>query len=467
MSVDSTNPQYKYYKDSWKGLRDCSEGQKAIHASKTKYLPKLGGQNDEEYLSYLKRSLFYNATSRTIDGLSGLIFRKSPQLDIPKSIEPYKENISLNGLSLHGFCEEIVEDVLTVGRAGILIDYPNTINENISVAEAEAVNIRPFFSHYKAENIINWKTKKINNLDILCEVRLMETVQERKDEFDYEDIQQIRVLDLDDNLFYRQRFYRKNKQTNEWQQYEETIYPLMNGSLINFIPFVFCGVKNNSPDIEKPPLLDLSNVNLSHYQTSADIEHGAHYTALPTVVVSGVSDEDVEYKIGSASAWVFSNPDTKAEFLEFKGQGLGALEKRSEKKEAYMASLGARMLSPEKKAAEAAETAQIHRSGENSVLSSISKSVSMSIQKALEIMVMWVGSEDEVLFALNTDFVASQMNPQQLQALVQSWQSGAIAFDDLVENLKKGEIIREDRSSEDIMQDVSDENPFTDEDLNV
>jgi hypothetical protein len=477
MAVETTHEEYDEYKPQWERMRDCIEGQDAIHAAGTKYLPKLDGQgssvyltndgglSNTEYAAYVKRALFYNASARTIDGLSGMVFRKEPVSELPPAMEPYMDSITLDGLSLQGFAEQIVEDILAVGRCGILVDYPRIESDALTVAQAEALNIRPFLKHYTAESIINWRTRENGNKLQLSQVRLMEEVEEVNGDFDSVCIGQIRVLDLDDAGYYRQRLYRQKQdatQKKEWEQFGPDMYPTMRGVKMREIPFFFVGVKNNSPDIEEPPLLDLADANLSHYRTTADLEHGAHYTALPTAVIVGMQDEagGGDFFIGSRAAWLLRDPNAKAFFLEFTGRGLGALEARLAAKEQYMAALGARMLAPDKKGIEAAETARIRGNGEASVLSSIAQSVSMSIEKALAVYRDWLGISGDIKFDLNTDFLPTIMDAQTIRELVSAWQQGAIGFTDLVHNFKRGEIVEADRTIEDIQAEVEVQDPF-------
>jgi hypothetical protein len=213
-------------------------------------------------------------------------------------------------------------------------------------------------------------------------VVLRESAQIQLDEFESQSVTRYRVLDLD--VVYRQRVFEEDKHGNI-QQIGDDILPLANGKTMTFIPFEFVGVRDNSPCVDKPPLLDLVDVNLSHYCTSADLEHGRHFTGLPTPVVCGVQLEAGQsLSIGSAKAWVFPDPQAKATFLEFTGQGLGELREAMREKESMMATLGARMLAPESKGIESAQTASIHRAGENSVLASISQSISISLTHILE-----------------------------------------------------------------------------------
>jgi hypothetical protein len=109
-----------------------------------------------------------------------------------------------------------------------------------------------------------------------------------------------------------------------------------------------------------------------------------------------------------------------------------------------MAILGARLLSSEKKATETAQTAQIHRAGESSILASIAQTISIGLSEALSIFSEWAGVDGEAEIELNDDFIPQGLDPQQLTALVGAWNSGAISLATLFENLQAGEIIAQD-----------------------
>ena len=463
MAIDTEHPEYIKRKTQWEKLRDCVEGQETVHSKGKKYLPGLSGQETADYNAYKQRATFYGATSRTVDGLSGMVFRKAPIIEVPEGLNPLVEDVTLDGLALVDFAEQLIDDDIVVGRAGILVDHPITM-ANTTKAQAEATNIRPFLKHYTAEQIFNWKTESRNNAQIVTHVRLWEFVDvPGDDEFESEQVKQIRVLDLNELGQYRQRVFQLNKK-KEWVQVGDDMIPLKGAKPLDFVPFFFVGVKNGSPTCEKPPLIDMANVNLSHYITTADLEHGAHFTGLPTAVITGHQDDDpekpAEYRIGAATAWVFPNPETEAFYLEFQGSGLESLEKRLTKKEEYMAFLGARMLSPDKKGVEAAETAQIHRAGEMSVLASLTNSCARSLEQAVQFMAEWAGINGDVSIKLNTDFMAIKMSAQDLMALFQTYQGGGMAFSDFLFNLKRGEIIQEDREEDDVRSEIETSNPF-------
>jgi hypothetical protein len=453
MSVDFKHSEYNEYKRQWDRCEDLMEGQDEIHEESVEYLPRLSGQTDLEYNAYKKRALLYNCMSRTVDGLSGMIFLKTETVTAPAAMDSIIADINMAGLSLHQLAEEVVEEVLSIGRCGILVDYPPIVDA-VTVAQAQAQGARPYARMYDAESIINWKTGRVNNVDQLTLVVLEEEYEIPVDEFESKCEPQWRVLDLINGV-YRQRVFRKDKR-GEFILVEE-IFPQISGRVINKIPFEFFGVRDNSPCVDKPPLIDLVDVNLSHYRTTADYEHGLHFTGLPTPVVTGVYGEDSSntFRIGSGTAWVLSDPQSKAFYLEFTGQGLGELREALRSKEAMMATLGARILAPEKRAAEAAQTANIHRSSENSVLASIAQSISVGLTHVMEWLRDWSNITGEVKVELNRDFIPNSMTAQDVDSLVKAWQSGSISHQTLFENLVAGDIIAQDTSFDDEMERIA------------
>ena len=453
MAVDTKHGEYIGSQPIWARCSSAIAGQDAIHRDGVIFLPKLSGQTDAEYKSYQQRALYFNATARTLDGLTGMLFMKPEAIISPAGMNEIIADVTMSGLSLHQFAEIIAEEVVGVGRCGVLVDYPQNSNPT-TMAQAQAEGARPYATIYKAPSIINWNTGRINNAEHLTLLVLEEEHEIPVDEFELQCEPQWRVLELVDGV-YRQRVFRKGKR-GDFILIEE-VYPQINGALLTKIPFEFFGVRDNTPSVDKPPMLDLIDVNLSHYRTTADYEHGLHFTGLPTPVVTGYysDDQSAQLRIGSGTAWLLPDPQSKAFYLEFTGQGLGELREALRAKEIMMAVLGARILAPEKRAAESAQAASIHRSSENSVLASIAQSISIGLTHVMELLRDWSGIAGDVSLELNRDFIPNSMSAQDIDSLVKSWQSGAISHETLFQNLVAGDIIAQDISFDDEMERIA------------
>lgn len=447
MPVHSEHPEYTARQSQWQRCADVMEGSDAVKAQGETYLPRLEGQQQnvkgkDEYHAYKTRALFYNATARTLDGLAGLIFRKNTQLELPLSEqeeETLLADITQTGVTFDGLSKSVVRQVLGMGRAGILVDMPEPV--------AGQTQGQPFLQLYDARDIINWQSQRIDGTIRLSRVVLRESAMDPnpEDVFQPKLIQQYRELYLNDAGDYEVGIWREveNPTSTEdaWVKVQ-TLTPVLRGKPFRFIPFLVVNASTLTLSVEKPPLLDLVDVNLSHYRSSADLEHARHYTALPTPWVAGF-DAGTELRIGSGTAWVSTDVNAKAEILEFKGSGLSELRNALQDKQTMMAVLGARLLEEKtSRQVEAADTIKTRQSGEQSILRSMVNTVSHALSQAMSWLIEWMGVSGTVKVELNRDFIDARLDPQEQSSLMLMLQSGAISYETYYYNLERGELTR-------------------------
>lgn len=455
MPVNSQHREYEIYKSQWKRIRDAIAGEDAIKAAEVEHLPKPAGQDSYDYKQYLKRSLFYGASGRTVQGLVGAIFRKEPIIEIPSRIEPLLENVTLTGLPFANFAKMTVEETISMGRCGVLVDRPT------------GEDGQAYLRLYPAESIINWRTVNDDGVEKLEQVILHEERQRAEaDGFGTEFYNVYRVLNLTEEG-YEVSVYEEGEDAGGDLVYSavESYEPKKRGERLDYIPFIFISPNDLTPPVDKSPILDLVNVNLSHYRTQADLEQGNYLTSSPTPYIVGQKNaENAAWSIGSGTIWFLSDGASTG-MLEYTGAGLSFLEKSLDRKQAMMALLGAKLLEESKRTAEAAETLRIRGSGESSILSSIAETVSQGLGRALEWMAEWEGVDADISVELNKDFMDAKLTPQELTALVQAWQAGAMGQADMLYNLQRGEMLRPDANIDDIRDEIDQETQLDRDDI--
>ena len=433
MPLSDKHSDYDKYQPQWDRIRDCIAGEDAVKASTTMHLPRPENMLSEQYSSYITRAMFYGATGRTLAGLGGAVFRKRPIVQIPDRLRDALYNITLTGVPFDTFAQRVVEETLALGRYGVLVDRPPQENG------------RAYMRGYPAESICNWRTADIDGKEMLEQVILSEKGNKVNDDgFGCTEYERYRVLELDEEGKYRVRVFVEGRDVDTFILEDEYV-PTKRGERLDYIPFQFFGPTDLSPNVEKSPLIDLANVNISHYRTSADLEQGNYLTSQPTPYITGMRADSVgDFPIGSGAMWLLPE-GAQAGMLEYKGAGLSFLENSLSRKQNMMAQLGARLLEDQKRAVEAADTVRLRSSGESSVLANLANSCSMGLYAALQWVVDWEGADpDAVEVQLNTDFMDTRMEPGEMRELVAAWQSGAIPTDDLIYNLQRGEILRPD-----------------------
>lgn len=442
-SVSSVHSNYTRRQIQWRRIRDALEGQDEVKENGEQYLKRPAGMTQAQYDAYKERAQFYPVAERTLRGMSGMVFRHPTKFELTPRLEPLREFATTDGHSLEVLAEQIVNEVLSIGRYGLLIDYP------VETTDATAA---PYIATYTADNICNWKVQFVNGLRTLTRVVLRDDFD---DDDDVNDLAEQRLeLVLNEDLNYEVRRWvalgstKQDKDGAQWVMKDRTI-PTVNGAPLKSIPFVFINPYDLRPDVEKPPFLDLVDVNLGHYRNSADYEHALFLTAQPTPYVTGaISENSKPTTIGSGAFWVLPE-GAQAGMLEFSGVGIEAQRQAMLDKEDRMAALGARMIHEGRNRNEASDTARMRGRSELSLLTNVVNMVEAGLERALRTAAIWTGGDpDQVKVSLNRDWVETRLEPQALTAYIKAWQSGAISHRTLWENLQRGEIAPVDRDYE-------------------
>lgn len=425
MPINSQHPLYDANMARWKRCRDCYDGEDAVKSCGQMYLPKIDpSQSDAEYQAYKKRAPYYEAVARTVDGFVGAISRKPHQVRLPDVLMPLLANATADHMTLDDFIKRLSREILLMARGAIVVDMDN---------ESQL----PYLAFYPAEAILNWGDDWVT---------LAETIytQDGKDPFVRQATTQIRHLYLKDNVYNVELWQTKPGPAGsaQWQVISHAT-PLQRGVALHKLPFFWVSSAGNSSSVAKPPLLGLINTSLSHYRSAADLEHGRHFTALPTLYLSGVANDDEPVSVGAGAVIKLADPTAKAGYAEFSGQGLQSLETALVTKEQQMAVLGASIIVAGPKGVEAAETARIRISGENSLLLGVVSTIEQALNAALVRAAQWVGCADtDVMLHLNRDFVDQPLDAQSITGLLGAVQAGKLSLEDFLFALQQSELLR-------------------------
>lgn len=450
-SISTPRPEVSKLLPRYQIIRDVIE--QNVEDLGERYLPCPSGKpksdrTSEEnirYTNYVMRAIFYNFVARTLVGFIGQIFSREIELKVPTTLNALVKDVTGDGLTLEQLAKEACAEALSVGRFGLLVDYPKS-ERAFTKAEVDEGLARPVILPYKAEQIIDWDFKKVGAKWVLCFVVLKEVHDYRGTDGSLNTCDQFRVLDMGDDGkgFYRQRVWREGIH-NGWVQDEES-EPKANGKQLDAIPFTFIGAINNDSKPDMPPMYDMAKINIGHYRNSADYEESIFFIGQPTFIVTGISEkwwEKVLCKVlrfGSRNGIALEKEST-AQILQADPNTM-AKEGMDSKKE-QLASMGAEFLretSTEKTATEAA----INDSARTSAISNAAKNVSAAFQFALEWCAVFQGeAETSVMFKLNSEFDLVRMTESQRAQLLKEFQANVISWTEYRSALHKAGIATE------------------------
>lgn len=424
---------YAHYAQDYEKIRLVLEGQRAMRAHAEVYLRMPDGLSQTEKANFIKGAHFYNVTSNTLESMVGLIHRKQVRFTLPPRLQPMLDRATVNGHSLHTFCEELTREVLAMGRACAVLTYPEF---------GATVTTPPDIAFFAASEILDWKEELVDGRMKLTYLRL----REDDDELD-NGVELHLTYHLEPELVMR-RWHVRNVSNGieskaEAIQVGEDIHPTVRGQYQFFIPAVIFGSRNLSPDVERPPLLDLADANIGHFALSADYNHSLHMSALPTLVVKGALNEEQKPKAVGPGTAIYLPENGDAYWLNAGTDAHESLRLALQDMEARMSALGAQMiLSGQQRRQETAEHASMRYSHETAMLLSVVNQLEAGVRTLLSWARDYVHNASEVvLVEFNRDLVSQTITPQLVTSLLAAVNAGAISRQSFIDALRKGEVI--------------------------
>lgn len=450
------HPEYNRFSHQWEKIRDALAGEDAVKDKGTRYLPSLDSSKGEAYENYKGRATFVNMVARTAQGLVGTIFRRPLKVDKVK--DEMLESVALDGMSLNLFAKNASYELISMGRVGILCDL-------------DTKSQKPYLVRYEAENILNWSQTTVNGRKVLDYVLLQEntiesTVLNTVGARSLADVKRYRMLYLDEGV-YRQRVFSLAEEYVNGNlvvspKNVTDITPTRNGQALNFIPMEIVGPLSNTPEVQTSPLYNIVTLNYAHYRTSAQLEHGRHFSSTPIYYVptaQGVGSG--EYHIGGSSVWE-TMPGEKPGVLEYYGHGLRSLESSMTEKEEHIAQLGGRIMGIRPAAtAESDNIFKLKQANELSILLNITDSLSGALTNVFRWYLDWQRiSTKDVKVHLNQDFKSLNIASRELRAISLLYQNGILPVQEVYRVLQEGEYIADDVSLEDFIDTLKDMDNF-------
>ena len=461
-------PAYSKQVERWAVCRETIEGEDVIKALGEKYLPMASGKDcdgrKQRYEAFKMRTPYVNFVGGAHGIMHAMIFRRTPTVRVEDNFKQsgLLENVDGKGRSLYQFTSDSVEDLLKTGFGAWVLDMPRA-ERNLSKYEAEKRGFRPYLTYYPAESIINWYYDNSSGVRKLKGVVIKEDLEIFTDEFSVQSEIRYRVLHLNDEGIYEQVIYTpvydpKIKTEKVLIAMDVEVVPVyINGKPISYVPVVL--LPHNNPD--KPPLFDLAMLNVHHYQFSADYANGVHMTTVPTGYITGYTekeDGDDDITLGGDAFLTEENSDAKFGVLSFSGEGLEHCERAIDKIESQIAGIFMKNIAPDKKTSETAESAYVHRSGENARLATFARNVSEKLSQIVEWYEQWNGYTGLVEIHLNYDYETMSLDPNIINSIANISGQGKFPLFCVFYILQQQELIDPDMNYDDFIFLVDQEN---------
>lgn len=405
----------------WGLIEHLLGGTYKIRKGSRKFLPQEPRELDEAYDNRLQRSVLAPYYVRLERMLAGMLTRKPVRLDdVSDQIREQLFDVDLQGNDLQTWLFSTTRVCIRYGHVGVLVDAP-----------AAGQNGRPYYVIYTPRDILGWRTELSNGEQKLTQLRLQEKILVPDGLYGEKEVEQVRVLTP--GAF---EIHQKDAK-GDFRVVDE------GRTSLSEIPFSVA-YSNRMGVLESiPPLADIAELNLQHYQTQSDLANQLHISAVPMLAIFGFPQSAEEISAGPGEAMALPE-GASAQYIEPSGNSYDAQFRRLDQIAFQINELGLAAVLGAKLVGETAEAKRIDRSQGDSTMMVVAQQMQDLIDNCLRFHALYMGEANAGSSLVNRDFMGTRLEPQEIQALLQLYTAGTITQETLLLQLEAGEVLGDD-----------------------
>jgi hypothetical protein len=301
--------------------------------------------------------------------------------------------------------------------------------------------------------MIGWRSELVDGVDRLTQVRFMECVTEDDGDFGETQIKQVRVFSRAGDQVAWSIYRRSNAGASDgWAVHDQ--------GMVTIGEIALCPVYLNRTAFMQglPPLSDLAEVNLAHWQSQSDQRNILHAARVPILFWAGKTDNS-PVEIGAFRMLTSSDPNSKLSYVEHKSEAIGAGRQDIKDLEEQMQVLGLELL-VSKPSGQTATGETIDQAKMNSSLAMMANALKDALEQAFGFMALYAGLDRDAgggSLTINTDFGISMRGTQDTSGLLQAVKDGVISRETCIRELKRRGILSDDIDEAEEVQKALDE----------
>jgi hypothetical protein len=407
----------------WGLIETLLGGTFKIRKGHRKFLPQEPRELDEAYDNRLQRSVLAPYYVRLERMLAGMLTRKPVRLDdVSDVIREQLFDVDLQGNDLQTWLFQTSRICIRYGHVGVLVDAPKAGD-----------NGRPYWVSVSPRDILGWRTELKDGKQQLTQLRLQEKIVVPDGLYGEKQVEQVRVLTP--GAF---EIHQKDEQ-GDFKVVDE------GRTSLSEIPFSVA-YSNRMGVLESiPPLADIAELNLQHYQVQSDLSNQLHISAVPMLAIFGFPQSAEEISAGPGEAIALPSPgEADAKYIEPAGNSYDAQFRRLEQIASQINELGLAAVLGSKLVGETAEAKRIDRSQGDSTMMVVAQQMQDMIDNCLRFHAQYMQEANAGSSLVNRDFLGTRLEPLEIQALLQLYTAGTITQETLLLQLEAGEVLGDD-----------------------
>jgi len=440
-SPATTSFNYDIMAPRWSKIDALLGGTETMRAAGVDYLPQHDNEANATYDERLAATTLFNATELTLNTWVGKPFSEPITIldDTTPELVNLFDDLDLQGNNIDVFARNWFKSGIAKAFSHVLIDFPKAMaradGKARTLDDDRKENLRPYWIQIEPERVLFMASEMVNGQEMLTQVRILDHVVEL-DGFAEVITPKIRVLTPGQVDTYK-KAKRKRGGKDVWQLESTETYDL------GFIPFVTFYADRQDLMLGKPPLDDLADLNITHWQSSSDQRATLTVARFPILALSGGVDEKNKLTVGPRK-WLYSpDPQSKFYYVEHKGMALKSGRDDMKDLEEQMARYGADYM--KKRVSGETATGRVLDAAEaTSPLQDATNRFQDSVNTALAMTAEWLAKEFTGGVQIHNDFGPESDEMEGLKPLTEARKNRDISRKTYLSELKRRDVLPED-----------------------
>ena len=458
-------------------IDDLDGGRDRMIDKATRWLPMETKEEPDAYLVRLWRSFLYPGLTTVLDDLSRKPFQKQlvvGQDALPERLKVLVDDVDYQKTPMTAFSMQFLRSAIKYGHSCIYIDFP-TVPLDLTLEQEMSIGARPYWILLEVPQIIGWRERrnaKTGQME-LKQLRFTETRSEPVGKYGDRTVNYIRVVNAPEMSQEEADEMRAmglepgpeltRGSVEVWREKDDEkgvfapaqkLQHTFPGIPLVILPLNMVGFMESSP-----PLKELAEQNLAHWQSYSDQRNILRYVSIAMMLIKGLRDDEEAgpIQIGPNRAIRTTNTEADIRYVEHSGQGIGSLEKEVDRIERRMEIIGLQPLLQRTPGVTA--TAEVKES-QKSVVTAKSwvRKLEQALKDAIVMSGKWIGEEidtqgeDSLEVDVFDDFEIAVRSQTDIAALLAARKEGEIPRETYLKNIKARGLLREDDDVKEIME---------------
>ncbi len=433
----------------WDQVDTIVEGYEAIKKAGSIYLPKFPDESDTDYALRLELTKYTNIYRDVLEGLATKPFEEEISLiggdKIPQEAIEFVEDVDGAGNNLSMFSALTFFNGINDAINWIFVDYP-TVDPTLvlSVKEAKERNLKPFWSHVLAINVLEVRTVVIGSKEMLSYIRILEPSS------DATGLDHVREFFRSDAAVVTWKLWIKNLAAAEVKD-EFTLKQdgVLSINMIPLVPFI-TGRRNGRTFKFSPVMRDAADLQINLYRNESGLEFIKNMACFPMLAANGMKPEkdaagnNKRIAVGPKMV-LYGTPDGNGNhgewrYIEPNANSLEFLQKSIDKTKQDLRELGRQPLTALSSQLTTVTTS-IAAGKAKSAVTAWALALKDTLENAMYVTMLYMRKDVAVEVNVYTGFDNVLDDGSDLDALLKMRENGDISQETILEEFKRRKVL--------------------------